>query len=119
MTGPERDDGAREARVNLFWMVFLLEKSLSLRLNRSSNFRDADITTPFPSNVTTRRCAQTSRIQGRIYDQLYSPAGLAGFDVARGEMARALASELRGIIEETRIACHVRFASWKTKSMPS
>ncbi|KAI0879413.1 fungal-specific transcription factor domain-containing protein [Hypoxylon argillaceum] len=103
---PERDESSREAWVNLFWMVFLLEKSLSLRLGRSSNFRDAEITIPFPSDPNTRRCSQTSRIQGKIYDQLFSPVGLAAFDIERGETARALASELRGIIEETRTAFH-------------
>ncbi|KAI8953772.1 fungal-specific transcription factor domain-containing protein [Xylaria longipes] len=101
-----QDDGSQEAQVNLFWMVFLLEKSLSLRLGRSSNFRDAEITTPLPSNIKMRRCALTSRIQGKIYDQLYSPTGLARFDVERGLMAQSLASELREIISETKIACH-------------
>lgn len=106
--------------MNLFWMVFLLEKSLSLRLGRSSNFRDAEITIPFPSDPNTRRCSQTSRIQGKIYDQLFSPVGLAAFDIERGETARALASELRGIIEETRTAFHVRLPPLLLRqSMPS
>ncbi|KAI1114326.1 fungal-specific transcription factor domain-containing protein [Nemania sp. NC0429] len=101
----EPGDGTQqETRGSLFWLVYLLEKSLSLRLSRPSNFRDADITIPFPSNKDNRRCAQTARIQGDIYDQLYSPAGLAGFAAQRGEMARALASELRGLIDETKTA---------------
>ncbi|KAI0101628.1 fungal-specific transcription factor domain-containing protein [Nemania sp. FL0031] len=101
----ERDDGSQEARVNLFWMVFLLDKSLSLRLGRSSNFRDAEVTIALPSDPNIRRCSQTSMIQGKIYEQLYSPAGLAVFNIERGAMAQALASELRGIIGATRIAC--------------
>ncbi|KAI1127902.1 fungal-specific transcription factor domain-containing protein [Nemania abortiva] len=101
----ERDDSSQEDGVNLFWMVFLLEKSLSLRLGRSSNFRDEEVTTPLPSNPNIRRCSRNSRIQGKIYEQLYSPTGLAVFNVQRGEMAQALASELREIIDETRTAC--------------
>lgn len=90
-------------------MVFLLDKSLSLRLGRPSNLRDAEVTTPLPSNPNIRRCSQTSRIQGRIYDQLYGPVGLAGFDGERGAAAQVLAAELREIINQTRAACHVKF----------
>ncbi|KAI0468679.1 fungal-specific transcription factor domain-containing protein [Xylaria cf. heliscus] len=99
-------DGSQEAQFNLFWMVFLLEKSLSLRLGRSSNFRDAEFTTPLPSNIYMRRCAQTASMQGKIYDQLYSPSGLARFDVERGLSAQMLASEFREIISDTKIACY-------------
>ncbi|KAI1733607.1 fungal-specific transcription factor domain-containing protein [Xylaria scruposa] len=101
-----QDDGSQEAQVGLFWLVFLLEKSLSLRLDRSSNFRDAEITTPLPTDANIRRCARTSRIQGKIYDQLYSRTGLARSDVDRGVIAQTLASELREILSETKIACH-------------
>lgn len=100
----EPNDGTQETRGGLFWIVYLLEKSLSLRLSRPSNFRDADITIPFPSNADNRRCAQASRIQGDIYDQLYSPTGLAAFATQRAEMAQALASELRGLIDENKTA---------------
>ncbi|KAI0183892.1 hypothetical protein EV127DRAFT_445642 [Xylaria flabelliformis] len=101
-----QDDGSQEAQVSLFWLVFLLEKSLSLRLDRSSNFRDAEITTSLPSDGNIRRCARTSRIQGKIYDQLFSPTGLARSDVERGVMAQTLASELCEILGETKIVCH-------------
>ncbi|GAW18189.1 hypothetical protein ANO14919_076630 [Xylariales sp. No.14919] len=84
-------------------MVVLLEKSLSLRLGRPSNVRDAEITTPLPSDTNTRRCSQTSLIQGKIYDHLYSPIALAGLDIERGVMAQALASELREIINKNKI----------------
>ncbi|KAI1312331.1 fungal-specific transcription factor domain-containing protein [Xylaria venustula] len=92
------DDGSEDTRANLFWLVFLLDKSLSLRLGRPSNLRDAEITTPLPGEPGIRRCSQTSIIQGKIYDQLYSPTGLARSDMERGAMAQTLASELRGLI---------------------
>ncbi|KAI1356802.1 fungal-specific transcription factor domain-containing protein [Xylaria sp. FL0043] len=94
------DDGSQDTRATLFWIVFLLEKSLALRLGRPSNIRDAEVTTPLPSEPSIRRCAQTSIMQGKIYDELYSPAGLARSDTDRGAMAQTMASELRGIISE-------------------
>ncbi|KAI1428254.1 fungal-specific transcription factor domain-containing protein [Xylaria sp. FL1777] len=98
------DDDPQGTRASLFWLVLLLEKSLSLRLGRPSNFRDDEITTPLPSEAGIRRCAQTSIIQGKIYDLLYSPTGLARSDIERGMLAQNLASELRGIINENKIA---------------
>ncbi|KAF2965254.1 hypothetical protein GQX73_g8332 [Xylaria multiplex] len=94
----------QETRVNLFWMVVLLEKSLSLRLGRPSNLRDVELTTPLPSDPNLKRCSQTSIIQGKIYDQLYSLAGLAKLDPERGVYAQLLESELREIINESKIA---------------
>ncbi|KAI1177614.1 fungal-specific transcription factor domain-containing protein [Nemania sp. FL0916] len=104
------EDGSAEASraANLFWMVFLLEKSLSLRLGRSSTFRDAEIATPLPLYPAMRRCALTSRLQGRIYDHLYGPAALAAPDDAtRGERARVMAAELRQIIAETEVETEI------------
>ncbi len=46
-------------------------------------------------------------IQGKIYDQLYSPAGLARLDIERGVIAQTLASELREMIDENKIAFQV------------
>jgi hypothetical protein len=99
---------SHETQVNLFWMVFLLEKGLSLRLGRPSILRDDEITSPRPSVPSIRRCSQTSSIQGKIYDQLYSPSGLARTNVERGRLAHALASELREIINENKAEFQVR-----------
>ncbi|KAI0428421.1 fungal-specific transcription factor domain-containing protein [Xylaria sp. FL1042] len=103
-TSGQNDSPLQDSRATLFWLVFLLEKSLSLRLGRPSNMRDAEVTTPLPSEPSIRRCAQTSMIQGKIYDQLYSPAGLARSDMERGAMAQTLASELRDIISGNKSA---------------
>ncbi|KAI3329398.1 hypothetical protein HD806DRAFT_285119 [Xylariaceae sp. AK1471] len=94
------------SQLNLFWMVFLLEKSLSLRLGRPSTLRDDEITSPVSSIPSVRRCSQTSSIQGKVYDQLYSPTGLARSDVERSGLAQALALELRGMINENRADWH-------------
>jgi len=46
-------------------------------------------------------------IQGKIYDQLYSPAALARPEAERGGTARVLAAELRELINENRVECYV------------
>ncbi|KAI8623862.1 hypothetical protein F5Y19DRAFT_491852 [Xylariaceae sp. FL1651] len=103
---PNEIGDSEGAQSNLFWMVYLLEKSLSLRLNRPSNIRDAEITTTLSSNPSLRRCSKVSRIQGKVYDQLYGPVGLAKSDVERGNAAVALALELRNIISEVKTECY-------------
>ncbi|KAI0127176.1 hypothetical protein BJ170DRAFT_624479 [Xylariales sp. AK1849] len=55
----------------LFWSVYKFEKNLSLRLSRASNIRDSDITLPLDSDAA--RPARVASIQGKVYDQLYSP----------------------------------------------
>ncbi|KAE9369112.1 hypothetical protein N431DRAFT_485113 [Stipitochalara longipes BDJ] len=83
------------------WVVHKLEKGLSLRLGRSSNIRDIDITLQFDRDVP--RPTRLAKIQGNVYDQLYSPAGLSRPEVERGYMAESLAGELRELINETQL----------------
>ncbi|KAI0199162.1 fungal-specific transcription factor domain-containing protein [Astrocystis sublimbata] len=97
-------DTAKEAQNILFWLIYSLDKSIALRLNRSSNFRDNEVCSPLPSNPSFDICARTSRIQGKIYEHLYSLPALARSDAERGMKAQTLASELREIISESKSA---------------
>ncbi|KAK5051527.1 hypothetical protein LTR84_003179 [Exophiala bonariae] len=93
-----------DLRINqesLFWLVYNLEKGLSLRLSRSSNIRDRDITLPVNSNALRR--TRQAMIQGQVYDQLYSPSGLAKPEGERRTIASALAQGLREIIQDTHV----------------
>ncbi|KAE8451664.1 hypothetical protein EG329_003121 [Mollisiaceae sp. DMI_Dod_QoI] len=93
------NDSLLATQRRLFWTVYKVEKGLSLRLGRSSTIRDVDITLPIDQTRPTR----LGRIQGQVYDQLYSPAGLSQpYNAERGRMAEALAKELRDVIKETR-----------------
>jgi hypothetical protein len=74
-----------------------MERGLSLRLGRASHIRDEEITLPFP---TSPRDIRAARIQGKVYDQLYSPVGLDRAQTERAEMAQVLVSELRSLIDE-------------------
>jgi len=95
----ETNQAPQAAQASLFWTVYKLEKGLSLRFSRSSNIRDAEITLPL--DLHEPRGNRLGRIQGNVYDQLYSPEGLSRPDDERGRMAEALARELRGLINET------------------
>lgn len=93
----ENDHPLQCAQQRLFWTVHRLDKGLSLRLGRSCNIRDAEITLPFPDGSRSTRIAI---IQGKVYDQLYSPGGLSRPDAERGYIAETLAGELRELISE-------------------
>lgn len=78
-----------------------MEKGMSLRLGRSSSIRDIDITLPLDGGEE-RHC-RLGRIQGRVWDQLYSPTSIAQVDShVRSQLAEGLAEELRELIGKTR-----------------
>lgn len=98
--GPEE----RTQKRNLFWTIYMTEKMLSLRLGRSSTFRDQDITltrlgVEHPSSSFLGELApgwiSMASIQGRIYDDIYSPGALMQPPHIRTSRARALAAELK------------------------
>lgn len=79
----------------LFWAVYRLEKGISLRLGRPSCLRDGDIIMPpIPLDIRIR----TANIQGRTYDELYSPGSLMRDQFERSCIAQSLAAELRQCI---------------------
>ncbi|KAI0173200.1 hypothetical protein GGR52DRAFT_579960 [Hypoxylon sp. FL1284] len=96
----EIDPALRKSQENLFWSVYRLEKGMSLRLGRSSNIRDSEITLTV-DDESEPRTVKLSRLQGKIYDQLYSPTGLCRHEDDRGRLAKEFARELRGLIDRT------------------
>lgn len=77
-----------------------MEKGLSLRLGRSSNIRDIDITLPFDREGELH--SKLGRIQGKVWDELYSPTSLAQVDtLVRAQTAERLADELLELISKT------------------
>ncbi|KAE8416742.1 hypothetical protein BDV36DRAFT_309892, partial [Aspergillus pseudocaelatus] len=98
--GPEETAQKR----NLFSTIYMTEKMLSLRLGRSSTFRDQDITLSHfgmehPHGSFLAELApgwiNMASIQGRIYDDVYSPGALRQPPHVRTTRARALAAELK------------------------
>ncbi|KAF2652653.1 hypothetical protein K491DRAFT_695375 [Lophiostoma macrostomum CBS 122681] len=86
------------AQEGLFWAVYRLDKGISLRLGQSSNLRDGDISLSLPNDARMR----TANIQGRAYDELYSPKGLIREDFERTCIAESFALEVRQCIAETK-----------------
>ncbi|CAM1505955.1 Fc.00g115920.m01.CDS01 [Cosmosporella sp. VM-42] len=66
-----------------------------------SNIRDSEITITRDSDEP--RPNKLARIQGKVYDQLYSPVGLSRLGDERGLLAQALAEEIRDLINQTRV----------------
>ena len=71
-----------EAKRHAFWMLYMIDKTLSLNLGRPSCFPDHDINVALFSATADPRFRpwdhaflafiEFSRLQGRIYDDLYS-----------------------------------------------
>lgn len=104
------DAETKREKLRLFWMIYLQEKGLSLRLGRSSTIRDSDVTVPSlapnPRADTAifgqlQKWTELARIQGMVYDQIYSPAALIQPQAVRTARARRLASVLEGFTSKT------------------
>lgn len=95
----------QETKTILFWATYCLDKALSLRLGRSSSIQDYDVTLSPDINLGSsvselwksvyRLWIRLARIQGRVYELLYSPAALAQPESDRVTYARQLASEMQ------------------------
>lgn len=92
----------------LFWVIYFLEKTLSLRLGRTSTISDADITVPLPGgnqNPTSPGLAyfqlhvKLAGLAGRIYTELYSAQSLTEITESRQAKVQALYQEVREIQE--------------------
>lgn len=94
----------------LFWCVYFLDKSLSLRLGRASLISDWDITVPEPTTEMAQSnpslgilvvAVRTARCQGRIYELLYSPDSVCQPEHIRRARVEDLALRLNQIRAET------------------
>lgn len=94
-------------------MIIIIDKTLSLRLTRPSTTRNIDITIPKPSEISQddvsafgflsllSKWIDVALIQGRVYDELFSPRALGQPEEDRQSCARALAADLRRAFEAT------------------
>lgn len=101
--------GVQENKLRLFWSVYCLDKGLSLRLGRASTIQDYDISLPSAFNIMDiagvwktvySLWILLAGIQGKVYQQLYSPAALAQPEGERVSHARQLASEMQTTVME-------------------
>lgn len=94
----------QQEKMGLFWSIYCLDKALSLRLGRSSSIQDYDISLPMnfeASNVVQpwktihKLWIRLAKIQGKVYEFLYSPAALSQPEEDRVSHARQLAEEMQ------------------------
>ncbi|CAG8341143.1 unnamed protein product [Penicillium salamii] len=97
----------------LFWVIYFLEKTLSVRLGRSSIIQDQDIEQPSAERFLTYsshfsvyayQMVQLAGLAGRIYEQLYSPKALSTSADTRTHRALELSQELHTYHAEARNA---------------
>ncbi|OAL57190.1 hypothetical protein IQ07DRAFT_627077 [Pyrenochaeta sp. DS3sAY3a] len=99
----KRDGDAKMAN-RLFWSIYISDKTLSLLLGRASFLQDFDIDTEYPVTSTDsgRRpwdenfimAIRMAQVQGRIFDQLYSPKALKAPSEQRAQTMDDLASSI-------------------------
>ncbi|KAJ4313470.1 hypothetical protein N0V84_009395 [Fusarium piperis] len=104
---------SKSQKTRLFWCIYTTEKMLALRIGRSSTIRENDITVPSMTPEVLNDPFFThsffsqafpvwigmSTLQGRVYDEIYSPASLAQPASVRTTRARALAAETKRLME--------------------
>lgn len=98
-------------RVRLVWSIVTADKSLSLRLGRPSTIRDSEFTLQragldynnpvFHVATILPKWIDWALLQGRVYDDVFSPLALMQPESIRASRARALASEMQLVYEST------------------
>lgn len=106
----------------LFWLFYILEKGLSLRLGRSSTIQDWDVTIPLPEFTLDGQTSEESpvpllalsvkiaRCQGNIQELLYSQTSLTLSDQTRCSRVQALEAQLGDVGKN--ISASIVSVSW-------
>ncbi|RKK96458.1 hypothetical protein BFJ68_g14385 [Fusarium oxysporum] len=103
-------DSTTDRKISLFWLTYLLDKGLSLRLGRPAVIHDDEITLPERLDKTDvpggwrdllTQWIRHSRLVGRAYQDLYSPSALRKSVQERGERARDLMAALKRIMDDS------------------
>ncbi|KAH7120471.1 hypothetical protein EDB81DRAFT_700705 [Dactylonectria macrodidyma] len=106
-----KNDDAKTIRRKsfLFWNVYMIEKSLSLRLGRASTIPDWAVTVsipgmedfyPNPLSPYISLWIRTAKCQGSIYEILFSPNSVLQPDHVRESRVQSLANDLTEIRSE-------------------
>lgn len=111
-TMKDDNEDERMAKVHVFWFIYLMDKTLSLRLGRASLIQDWDMSLPYPTleNETTPfggllqdgpkgtdmllYWIRVGQIQGKTYEKLFSPAAFLRPQEERAHIAAELVSAM-------------------------
>jgi hypothetical protein len=89
----------RRQKLVIFWMLYIIDKNLSLRLGQASLIQDYDIDLPLPGVDPSALLStisrldiwiDTARVMGAIYQQLFSPGALKQTDAVRFQSVQQL-----------------------------
>jgi hypothetical protein len=111
----------RQTKIHIFWMIYMFDKTLSLRLGRSSILQDWDISLPFvvssePNDKHAESSAflsywiKVARVQGLTYEKLFCPAAFLKSTEERTRIAIELVNTLNQAWYERGDASIVDFA---------
>jgi hypothetical protein len=102
-----KDDSEEERnmKIHIFWMIYMFDKTMSLRLGRPSFIQDWDISLPFFNNGTSASdvpdgkqmlnyWVKLARVQGQTYEKLFSPAAFLKSHEERSRTAVELVNAL-------------------------
>ncbi|KAK4073212.1 transcriptional regulator family: Fungal Specific TF [Trichoderma aggressivum f. europaeum] len=92
----DRED-IKKAKQRLFFTIYRIDKSLSLRLGRSSNIQEYNV--PLPCDSMDMRWNKSANIQGRVYDELYSSFGLSRSYSDRLQSVKSLSGEIQMLLD--------------------
>lgn len=92
-----------------FWFTYCFDKALSLNFGRSPNFSDYDISVGYPilpidnGRDVVFLWFDIARLQGSIYEKLYSAKGQQDGPEVKALNARHIASELNHLRERLKV----------------
>lgn len=96
----------RSAKLHVFWFIYLIDKTLSLRLGRASAIQDWDMDVPYPVPDPTDPAGmpkgtemqvywiKVAQIQGQTYERLFAPAAFLKSEEERNQIAVELSNAL-------------------------
>lgn len=96
-----------ETKRHTFWSLYTIDKHISLNLGLTSHFQDHDIDTELfvPSDKPQQRpwdlmalvIVEFSRLQGQVYDHLYSISASKASVAERSEVIESLSNDLMAV----------------------
>lgn len=105
-------ESERNAKIHVFWFIYMMDKTLSLRLGRASIIQDWDMSLPYP-NIDADHARfgslvqqgykgtnmllywiKTAQVQSKAYEKLFSPAGISRPLEERAQTATELVDAL-------------------------
>jgi hypothetical protein len=104
------DIATADVKRHLFWQLYMMDKNLSLNLGRGTNFQDSDIDAEFfaPSSNPAQRpwdlmalaTIMFARLQGQVYEKLYSASALESSFEHRTKAIDELSSQLHTLRDQ-------------------